>query len=342
MYKQPQKAKIGEIQFRQKLTLQHLGEATSFKGAPNARQILQLLKERVKNSTKIFNELINKKITLSPFLEIGAEKGQRSTLLVSKFNAQGFALDLSFESLRATKIFAKKLRLIKLPILICADAENLPFADSSIPFVFAFETLHHFPKPDLAIAEMKRVCSEGGHVYFSEEPISQRFNLTIWRRDYNLNLVEKLLKLLLILPFLSRLGGVENKYGVLENDFPISTWQRALAIFEKPDVTVEPVFWGPKSTFITRNQSWPINLLTRILIELEGGGITLLAKMEGNLPKSKKDIFVSLRCPVCKKSGLNKFSSSLVCQRCKVNYPIKDEVLILLPPPERKKLYPKF
>lgn len=342
MYKQPQKAKIGEVQFRQKLILQHLGQISYFPGVPNSKQILQLLKERIKNTTKILNELTRKKVALSPFLEIGAEKGQRSALLTSKFDAIGFALDLSFESLKTTKIFAKKLLLDKSPVLICADAENLPFADSSIPFVFAFETLHHFPKPDLAIAEMKRVCSLGGHVYFSEEPVKNKFNLGLWRRDFNLTPFEKILKVLLILPFISKLGGAEHSHSVIENEFSISDWKQALSIFEKPEVTVEPVFWGPKSTFIAHNQSWPVNPLTKLLIDFEGGGITIFAKMTGNLPKFNKDILLLLRCPICKKSPLSKLNSSLECRRCKANYPIRDDVLIILPPKQRGRLYPEI
>lgn len=332
------KAKIGEVTLRQHLVKQHLGETSCFAGAPDQKQILQLLKERVANTKQAF-KAFPKDVKLSPFLEIGAEKGQRSCLLTSKFNCQGFALDLSLDSLKSAAFFAKKLKLNKMPVLICADAENLPFTNNSFPFVFAFETLHHFPKPHIVLQEMNRVASKGGHIFFSEEPIKQAVNLGFWRRDYNLSILEKILKMLLILPFISSLGGVETKFGVIENTFSLSTWQEAISIFKLVDITIEPVFWGPKAKLFT-NKKWSINLLTRLLVAIQGGGITMLAKKEGLFSKSTKDILILMSCPVCKKSSLKHYKNSLLCTFCKTNYPVVDNIYIMLVPALRKKIYP--
>ena len=48
-----------------------------------------------------------------------------------------------------------------------------------------------------------------------------------------------------------------------------------------------------------------------------------------------KELFDILACPMCKadlKYGKNK--ASLICTKCKNNYPIKDGIPILLPPNE--------
>ena len=340
MLKQSAKTKLGEIIFRQNLVKQHLGKKKMFPGEPDEKQIISVLRERIRNSRKIFKDLQHLKIELSPFLEIGAEKCQRASLLSSEFSCQGFALDISFESLRSAPIFAKKLNLSKLPILICADAENLPFADSSIPFVFAFETIHHFPKPNAAIAEMKRVSQET--IYFSEEPVKQLLNLGLWRRKYNLTLAEKILKKIYLLPFLSRLGGSESEYNVIENEFSIFEWQDALKKFDDLQISVEPVFWGPKSQFGAQNGQWSINPLTRLLIAVEGGGITILAKIKKKAKTTPKNLLDLLICPNCKKSFLDKNSKRIRCLSCQSNYPIYNNVIMMLPPKLKEKLYPSF
>ncbi len=46
-----------------------------------------------------------------------------------------------------------------------------------------------------------------------------------------------------------------------------------------------------------------------------------------------KELFDILACPVCKGDLVyNSGKTGLVCKRCKVEYPIKDGIPILLPP----------
>lgn len=336
---QPYTSKKAEVTFRQKLSNQHIGKEITFPGQPDQKQIIKVLSQRVKNSRRIFKSFTKQKISLSPFLEIGAEKCQRSTLLSSEFNARGFALDISFESLKSARFFAQKLGLKKLPILICADAENLPFKNDSLPFVFAFETLHHFPHPKKVLQEMRRVTSNEGHVYFSEEPVKQIINLPLWRRDFNLNSFEKILRKLYILPFLSILGASETEYNVIENQFSISTWKKSLNDFQNLELTLEPVFWGSKNY---TDKKWQINPITRLLIAIEGGGITALAKIQkAKKPNHFNNIFDLLACPACHRK-LKRETSAFFCSPCIKTYPIRNNVIFLLDPPLRKKLYPKI
>ena len=187
---------------------------------------------------------------------------------------------------------------------------------------------------------MKRVTKNFGYVFFSEEPVKQTINLSIWRRDFNLTKYEKILKRLFILPFLSTLGASETKYGIIENVFSIPTWQSSLKMFREIETIYEPVFFGPKSKVIGHKKF--ISPLTRFLIGLQGGGITALAKIKKpQSPPSAKNIYDLLACPVCRKK-LSRKISTFTCNSCRQTYPIKDKVIFLMDPLLRKKLYPKI
>jgi SAM-dependent methyltransferase len=45
---------------------------------------------------------------------------------------------------------------------VCSDCEYLPIADSSLDFVFICSALHHFTRPEVALAEIFRVLKPGG------------------------------------------------------------------------------------------------------------------------------------------------------------------------------------
>lgn len=335
---QPLSAKIGEVKFRQKLVRQHLGKENSFTGEPGQKEILAILKERVNTTRKIFKRLADRGIALSPFLEIGAEKGQRSMVLVNDFGASGFASDISYQSLTSSQDFAKILGFRKLPTLVCCDAYHLPFATASVPFIFCFETLHHFPDPAPVIKEIYRILSPGGIFYFGEEPVKQLFNLNLWRRGYHLNPFERVLKMVGLLPFLSRIGGAEVNHGVLEEEFDLKIWREALAPFSKVEGSVSPVFFGPKSRLLKNGPGWKNpSLATLFLIHLQGGGIEGLAIKHGELGVVGHSQQLII-CPDCK-SKLFKKEEKLICSNCQRQFNLKEKVLMFLPKSLQKKLY---
>src|SRR3990172_208407 len=175
--KQTLENQLGEVTFRKKLSEQHKGKKLYFEGQPTKDVILEEFQKRIEVTKEDFDKLLGKGLPLSPFLEIGAEKCQRAMFLVNKLGLNGFAADLSYESLKSARDFLKPLGFTKLPKRICLDAYHLPFRDNSIPLIFYYETLHHFPDPKPVLDEAYRVLRSDGALFFNDEPIKQLLNL---------------------------------------------------------------------------------------------------------------------------------------------------------------------
>ena len=95
---QTTKQKQAEISYRIQL---HEGKYR--REEPSEKELLKELRNRNQNTKRDFQTLKSKGILLSPFLEIGAERGQRAMLLSSEFRETGVMLDLSFDSLKQSK-----------------------------------------------------------------------------------------------------------------------------------------------------------------------------------------------------------------------------------------------
>lgn len=339
--------KIGEVSFRKNLVQQHVRRIIVSPGEPDFDENLKELHYRLDRSRAIFTKFANEKKQLSPFLEIAAGEGFRSDLLVSSFRAQGFATDISQPTLAADKIITQKLNLNKRSIKICCDAYNLPFLSNSFPFVFVALSLHHFPDPSPIINEAIRTLAPGGFFYFDEEPIKQGLNLNLWRRGYHLRWFEKFLKYTLVLIWLSRIGKSEVEYGILEETFPLSTWEKTLTPFYKAQVeeNVFPFKWKVKRIkSASRHWIYP-NWLIQLGLFLFGGGIGGWGQVKKS-GKARKyaNLLDLLGCPNCRRrndlvplkiSGQGK----LVCAKCHKLYLRKSGVWIILERNLEQKLY---
>ncbi|MEN4006265.1 MAG: class I SAM-dependent methyltransferase [Methanobacteriaceae archaeon] len=139
----------------------------------------KILSDRMK---KTFEQMILLKesgAVLSPYIEIGAERCQRSLVMENDLKATGAAIDISYDMLKSCDYYKDVFNKSKVPLRICCDANNLPFITNSIPFVFCYETLHHFPDPTPILKEIHRVLSPGGHFFFDDEPYKKVLHIQL-------------------------------------------------------------------------------------------------------------------------------------------------------------------
>jgi ubiquinone/menaquinone biosynthesis C-methylase UbiE len=98
------------------------------------------------------------------------------------------ALDLSTEMLEVARDRAAKLSMHVM--FLVADAEHLPFRESSFDTVVSSLSSCTFPDPVAALKEMARVCSTTGKVLLLEHGRSDRERLGRWQ-DRHEDLVAK-------------------------------------------------------------------------------------------------------------------------------------------------------
>lgn len=102
-------------------------------------------------------------------LEIGAGTGYFSLNMLAAGTVQrATCSDISPGMLAALRVNAQRLGLEV--VTVCADAERLPFPDSSFDLVFGHAVLHHIPDLARAFSEFERVLRPGGTVLFAGEP----------------------------------------------------------------------------------------------------------------------------------------------------------------------------
>jgi len=335
-------SKRGEVAYRSRLVLQYQGKRVFFPNEPDKKEIIGVLEQRLQSTKKDLAWLKKQyNINFSPYLEIGAEFGQRAAILEEKYGAQGFALDISLESLSLAPFIVKHLKLKRVPERICADAYHLPFLNNSFNFIYCYQTLHHFPDPAPVIREIYRVLKPGGYFFVNEEPVSQIFNLKLWRRPTKLRAWERFLKYALILPFVSTIGKTETEHGILEEAFDLATWQRGLDVFEGVTVWLKPYPFGPKSIIHKKPKTiWlKPSITTRPFITFFGAGIKVLGKKtKEHLNNNLTNVEDFINCPSC----LEPLNQNLACPRCHVKYFSIKNIKILLPKTILNKLYAGF
>lgn len=337
-----------EIRFREKLAAQHVKGDELVEGYIDKEDHDVLMRERVTTTFAAMKKLQDSGVQLGPFIELGAERGQRSLVLTNDFNARGFAVDISFAQLKTLDYWMTFFNKPKPPLRICCDVYHLPFQCNSLNFSFCYQFLHHFPDPAPVIKEIYRVLGEG-YFYFDEEPY-KRYSLKLYRRKIS-NKPGKLKKYLEYLEsFIAEQYETEEEYGIIENDeIPLEKWVRALDIFAEKKIFLQ-------SASLLYSEMGKASPLKIRLHKMLGGGISALVK-KGNgkkkNPAGEKDLYDLLGCPVCvipnegggpnpDRSPLVRHKDSLKCQSCNVEYPIVDNVMFFLPREEMKELYPQL
>jgi len=110
---------------------------------------LKSIQNRILNRLKISKQ--------SYVLDVGCANGSLLNTLYSKDIRKLYGMDLSESMIkRANKKLGNKA------ILKIASVEKIPFKQNFFDYVLSTEAFHHFPHPDKAIKEMKRVLKKNG------------------------------------------------------------------------------------------------------------------------------------------------------------------------------------
>lgn len=341
-----------EIEFRRRLVEQQLHGKVLFEDEFDAAGIEALLAGRVARTRAQMESLSANGVVLSPYIEIGAERAQRALVLENEFNAHGAALDISYHMLASAPHYAKVLRRPRLPLRICGDAYRLPFRTGSVPFVFCYQTLHHFPDPAPVVAEAFRVLSPGGRFLFDEEPYRQVLHLDLYTRKTSICAATSRRPTTLqriVDRFLVRHRCNESDFGIVENhDIPVADWRRALGVFPERDVALHTL------RSATANLDAAAFSVSFALACLLGGSISGVCRKSGEvavgpslngLPGAAR-IEDSLVCPSCREPGAEApirvpaDGRSARCDRCRAQYPIVNGVAFLLRGEQCRQLYP--
>jgi len=342
MRKQHIKNQKGEIKFRKKLYLQQVERKMMFNDEFDAEGIKHILEERMEKTFSSMKLLREKDIVLSPYVEIGAERCQRSLIMENDLGADGAAVDISYDMLKSCKYYEDVFNKSKTPVRICCDANNLPFMSDSIPFVFCYDTLHHFPDPAPITEEIYRVLSPGGCFFFDEEPYKKILHINLYKgekkyskKSLNRSNMKKVLDY-----FFCEKSCNEVEHGILENeDLSLGLWKKALIIFDEKDVELISM------EFLKTNLFIPNSYIKYITACLFGGGISGICRKYGSNVNKTNSLYEVVICPSCREIGseelLNRENLLFSCPKCSKEYPVKDGILFLFSSSKFKELYPE-
>jgi ubiquinone/menaquinone biosynthesis C-methylase UbiE len=316
------------------------------------RNLAIYAQENVRRATVIRNhrEFIGE---MTPFLEIGANAGHTSYMLANEFDAAGFALDLSADSLRHGRALMNAWGLKRAPHRIAGDAANLPFMDSSLRMVCAFQMLSQFMDIESVFREVARVLAPGGVFLFAEEPLRRKLSARLFRCPYydTMKPWERKLYDWGLLGFLVRdvIGaGQEESFGIRQNHtMGLTEWD---ALARKYFAAQEYEIFVPQRGFAERAMKFAAGSEWRAARWL-GGTLAAVCRKAGESPErtvvrdeatsSSSDSFERLlRCPDCHAALVRREDDALECRGCEYRAVNQGEVYNLLPSRERKELYP--
>jgi ubiquinone/menaquinone biosynthesis C-methylase UbiE len=286
---------------------------------------------------------------LTPFLEVGANAGHTSYMLVNEFGAQGFALDISADALRWGIALQQRWNFPKAPIRIAGDAVHLPFKDESLRFVMAHQTLSQFMDIESILVEVKRVLMPGGVFLFAEEPLLRKLSLRLYRAPYyeTMKLWERKLHDWGLLGYLVRdvIGAhQEESFGIRQNHtMGLKDWHNLVQKHfadHRYEIFVPERGWGERIVKHLAVQLDPYHSVWRAA-RLLGGTLAAFCKKAGE----PKDIAYStpedyLRCPDCRGDFNRGPIEELTCTRCGYKAPIDSGVYNLLCSVLKNELYP--
>jgi ubiquinone/menaquinone biosynthesis C-methylase UbiE/uncharacterized protein YbaR (Trm112 family) len=342
MKKQSVESQKGEIEFRKKLFQQQVEGKYIFNDEFDTKGIDKILIDRMQKTSEQMIFLEKTGVGLSPFIEIGAERCQRSLVMENEIGATGCAVDISYDMLRSCEYYKSLFNKSRAPFRICCDANQLPFKSNSIPFVFCYETLHHFPDPTPIVKEIHRVLIPGGNFFFDEEPFRKILHINLYKskkiyskESLNAGYIRKIFDY-----FFSVKSSNEVEHGIIENEaIPLKIWKQALNCFLEKNVKLR--FLKNLDTDLYN----PKNYFKNILAFLFGGGISGICRKSGDSIKQNISIYEILICPSCIENGyeskIDQKNYSFICSHCGDEFPILDNVTFLFTSGKLQELYPE-
>ena len=226
---------------------------------------------------------------------------------------------------------------------ICCDIYNLPFMTNSIPFIFCYETLHHFPEPGPVLQQINRVLMPGGYFYLDEEPYKVMLHVNLYNGNkiYSEEALKSSRWRQIVDFFFARPSCNEIEHGIIENhQISIQAWKQALGLFGEVRLKLNSM------RDIEVDLSGPHNALTYLVAKMFGGRISGICRKNGKLENKPARIEDLLICPGCLEKGeestLIKENSVFTCGRCSAKYPIVDGVIFLFSRAKFEELYPEI
>jgi len=332
--KQTIESKKGEIFFRKKLVKYQVEKTEQIEDELNSTEIENVLQERMGTTIADMNYLKSKDVNISFYVEIGAERCQRALVLENDFTSEGIAVDLSFDMLRSCDYYSRAFDKKNLPLRICCDANSLPFKNNSVPFIFTYSTLHHFPDPGIIVREIERVTSPGGNFFSGVEPVKQWLHIGLYDPGsmYSDKVCASGNLKKLIDYFFAKKHCTETRYDIVENDeISVADWKKAFGVFNIKEMSVHSLKYL-NFDLNSKLQSW--------LAAMLGGMTKGLFQKPGEQPGEVKtdDILMCLLC----KSDIVQGHEKYFCHKCGQIYPVRDNVVFMLKPESLQEFYPEF
>jgi SAM-dependent methyltransferase/uncharacterized protein YbaR (Trm112 family) len=338
----------GEIEFRKKLSEQHVSGKILLPDYYKKEEHDKILLERVNTTLRDLNKLANS-TSFSPFIELGAERCQRSLVLTNDFRARGFAVDISYHQLKTAEHFAEFFDRPTLPFRICCDCNKLPFQSNIFSFAFCYQFIRHFPDPIPIISEINRVLSTGTF-FFGEEPFKRPKLILYKKRNkvYSDSYMQRNKYLRFIENYIAENYCDERGHGILENDnISLKEWRIALSVFNKRKVSL-----SSRSDRVRSELGDRITLKNSLNMILGGEIEGVCIKSETDNPRqdavNMEDFLI---CPNCMEKNENglitkprliKNPDSLACTICGTVYSAINGIQFLLPTELFRELYPEF
>jgi SAM-dependent methyltransferase len=329
----------GEVEFRRKLFDQQVAGLDVFENEYDAATIEAVLRDRMDGTREDMRRLLAEGALLSPYVELGAERGQRALVMENDLGLEGAAVDISFDLLKSCAHYASRFGLERLPLRLCTDAYHLPFRSGSIPFVFSYQTLHHFPDPTPIVREVHRVLAPGGYFLFAEEPYKRVLKWELYevrsgaRGRQGVGALRRLADRL----FAHEVHNEED-FGVVENhSIPLSEWRRIFGVFEERRVTL--TFARGRRTELYGPRNRGKFLAARLL----GGAVSGVCRKIGGEGRASESILDALVCPVALEAGREaplRIRAEGIESGEGRTYPVADGVAFLLADETLAALYP--